>query len=192
MATPAAMQFEAVLMDEFPGIRFGRVNCRKISGSSLWSQHSWNNARDLYPPLGEPNDWLDQVWDFIDVNREGLNLRVTLWRVTNHYNHIHVDFWPRGWATPPCAGGAERYKYPDGTVKYGPPELINEYEDNMANQVTSNPGFQPAFDQALEVGMYSEYTNVDDIVTTEKLAVFLDRIGLMDNILERIEQLEAN
>lgn len=192
MATPAATQFEAVLSERFPGIRFGRVNCRKISGSDWWSQHSWNNARDIYPPKDIPyltsNDgayraWLDEVWDFIEENYDELNIRVKLWQVRSHYNHIHVDFWPRGWATPPCAGGAIRYKYPNGDVT-STATLINTYteEPNVPegpNQETSNPAFQPAFDKALEVGMFTKYTSVDDVVTAEKLAVFLDRLGLL-------------
>ena len=189
MATPAANQFEAVLSERFPGIRFGRVNCRKIAGSSAWSQHSWNNARDIYPPSsipyltsndGEYREYLDEVHAFILANFEALNIRVFLWQVKSHYNHIHADFWPRGWSTPPCADGAPRYKYPDGSIT-STATLINEFEEaSMANQVTSNPAFQPSFDAALEVGLFSEYTNVDDEVTAEKLAVFLDRIGLLD------------
>jgi len=190
MGTPAANQLEAVLSEEFPGIRFGRVNCRFISGSTTYSQHSWNNARDLYPPLGieylTSNDgwyreWLDAVWAFIEENQEALNIRVKLWQVKSHYNHIHVDFWPRGWSTPPCAGGSPRYKYPNGDVE-STATLINTYEDDMADQITSHPGFQDSFDKALEIGMYSEHTNVDDVVTAEKLAVFLDRAGLLEAI----------
>ena len=51
----------------------------------------------------------------------------------------------------------------------------------LANQVTSNPAFQPFFDKALEIGMYSKYTNVDDVMTAEKLAVFLGRVGLLES-----------
>lgn len=187
MGTPAANQLEVVLSEKFPGIRFGRVNCRFISGSTIYSQHSWNNARDIYPPEGvqyltsndgEYRAFLDEVWDFIEANQEALNIRVKLWQVRNHYNHIHVDFWPRGWSTPPCADGAPRYKYPNGDVE-PTATLINTYEDDMANQETSNPAFQPAFDQALEVGMFSEHTDVSDIITAEKLAVFLDRVHLL-------------
>ena len=61
-------------------------------------------------------------------NLEALNVRVRLWRVKNHYNHIHVDFWPRGWATPPCAGGSPRYKYPDGHEE-PTARLLNEYTE---------------------------------------------------------------
>jgi len=189
MATPAANQFEAVLSERFPGIRFGRVNCRKISGSTTWSQHSWNNGRDIYPPTsipyltsndGEYKAWLDEVAQFIIDNKEALNIRVFLWQVKSHYNHIHVDFWPRGWSTPPCADGSPRYKYPDGSIETTA-RLINTYEEaDVADQVTSNPAFQPAFDKALEVGMFSEYTNVQDEVTAEKLAVFLERVGLLE------------
>ena len=134
MATPAATQLERVLSAVFPGIRFGRRNCRKISGSSWWSQHSWDNARDIYPPAHisytddreEYQAYLDVVSDFIKANAVELNIRVHLWRVKNHYNHIHVDFWPRGWATPPCAGGSPRYKYQDGSVE-STARLVNTY-----------------------------------------------------------------
>ena len=145
-ATPAASHFEAVLSAKFPGIRFGRYNCRKISGSSYWSQHSWNNARDIYPPLGIPylssNDgeyraYLDMVNDFIKENLTELNVRVRLWQVKNHYNHIHADFWPRGWATPPCAGGSTRYKYPNGDVK-STATLINQYDGDLS-PITPQP-----------------------------------------------------
>ena len=145
MGTPAANHFEEVLSQKFPGIRFGRVNCRKISGSSWWSQHSWNNARDIYPPKsisylssndGEYRAWLDQVWDFIEENYDELNIRVKLWQVRSHYNHIHVDFWPRGWATPPCAGGSPRYKYPNGDVR-STAVLLNSYYGDLTPEIPS-------------------------------------------------------
>lgn len=142
MPTPAAAQFEAVLTEKFPGIRFGRRNCRKISGSSTWSQHSWDNARDIYPPAaikyyppGDPKYtpykvYLDLVWDFIGKNLEALNVRGRgLWQVTNHYNHIHVDFWPQGYSVPPCANGNLLFRYPDGTIK-PIAQLINKYEED--------------------------------------------------------------
>ena len=141
MATPAADQFEAVLQEKFPGIRFGRYNCRKISGSSTYSQHSWNNARDIYPPLSiryadskeEYQAWLDEVDEFISspANFEMLNLRLVLWRVKDHYNHIHADFWPHGEDTPMCDGApTNTWSYPDGSEKEGAhTELLNVYEE---------------------------------------------------------------
>ena len=50
----------------------------------------------------------------------------------------------------------------------------------VANQKTTNPAFQPAFDKALKRGIYTPYTDVEDPVTAEKLAVFLDRAGVLD------------
>ncbi len=150
MGTPAANQFEEVLSERFPGIRFGRVNCRKIGDSSYWSQHSWNNGRDVYPPTslqyltsndGDYRAYLDEVWEFVVANAGALNVRVRLWQVKNHYNHIHIDFWPRGWSTPPCAGGVPRYKYPDGSVEYTA-QLINTYtEDEMNLEAYVNAAF---------------------------------------------------
>lgn len=43
---------------------------------------------------------------------------------------------------------------------------------------TSNPAFQKHWDEARSLGMYSEYTQPGDVITAEKLAVFLSRIGL--------------
>jgi hypothetical protein len=38
--------------------------------------------------------------------------------------------WPKGWLTPPCAGGAQRIKFEDGHVEYAPfPLTINEEVD---------------------------------------------------------------
>lgn len=50
----------------------------------------------------------------------------------------------------------------------------------VANQTTSNPAFQPAFDKALGSGMFTEFTDVADVTTAEKLAVYLDRVGFFE------------
>ena len=164
MSTPAANQVELVLSKKFPGMRFGRVNCRKISGSSVWSQHSWNNARDLYPPRsipylssndGEYRRYLDEVWAFLVENQEDLNIRVRLWQVKNHYNHIHVDMWPRGWSTPPCAGGAPRYKYPNGDVR-SQAVLINTYKGDFAPITPTEEDVLQKGDEGKRVGLAQE------------------------------------
>lgn len=51
--------------------------------------------------------------------------------------------------------------------------------NRLANHVTSNPSFQPAFDAAVKAGMFTAFTNVDDVLTAEKLAVFLARVGII-------------
>lgn len=57
--------------------------------------------------------------------------------------------------------------------------LIDRIKDHdMAT--TSNPGFQASFDKAVDVGMFSQHTRPGDELTAEKLAVFLDRAGLLD------------
>lgn len=142
MATPAAEQFERVVTQKFPGTRFGRRNCRLIVGDDEYSQHSWDNARDVYPPLSIPysggpgnpgytayRDYLDKVVQFVRDNREDLNVRGNgLWLVLRHFNHAHFDFLPAGIGIPRCAGGTDRYKYPDGSVSTTA-TLINVYEE---------------------------------------------------------------
>lgn len=36
--------------------RAGVYNCRKIAGSTTWSQHAWGNAVDLFPTESKYND----------------------------------------------------------------------------------------------------------------------------------------
>lgn len=50
-----------------------------------------------------------------------LSIRTHLWRVSNHYDHIHLDFWPRGYSVPPCADGSHRTQHSWGTVVNGDP-----------------------------------------------------------------------
>lgn len=55
---------------------------------------------------------------------------------------------------------------------------------------TSQPGFQVAWDKAIDYGMYSEHTLPSDIVLCETNAVFLDRVGFFE-YGQRITDLEA-
>jgi len=95
------------------GLQAGVTNCRKISGSVSWSQHSWSNANDFYT-----SDKALQDRIAADLKAEyGSHIRnVLTWRYNAaHWNHIHVDMWPKGLYTPPCAGGALRVKHKDGS-----------------------------------------------------------------------------
>lgn len=130
--TKAADQLEDVLEPRFPGVRFGRYNCRTISGSSTYSQHAWpgGNARDIYAPVDhdDPAAFLDEVNTWLAWNTEALSIRLILWRTRDHYSHIHTDFWPHGYELPPCVGGDSRYQYSDGhTVFIVDPEPENGY-----------------------------------------------------------------
>jgi peptidoglycan hydrolase-like protein with peptidoglycan-binding domain len=144
-----------VLKDEFPDIYGGGYNCRKISGSSRYSQHAWPNALDLtnknYGYSTDPANqaYLDQVAEFLWANREALSLKMLLWRgkswftqnpVSGHQNHIHVDFWPTGYGTPPCAGGGSvRYQFSTGRVVYGDPGPENGMSEALDPRPTPPP-----------------------------------------------------
>jgi len=98
--------------DEY-GLPQGVTNCRRIAGSQSYSQHSWSNASDMYTEEKSFHDHL--AWDL--KARFGEHIRnVLTWRYSAaHWNHVHVDMWPRGLYTPPCAGGALRVQHKDGT-----------------------------------------------------------------------------
>ena len=114
--TQAADQLENVLGPRFPGIRFGRYNCRRIAGSERYSQHSWSNARDIYAPLEheDPSAFIDDVVEWCEANEDALSVRLILWQVRDHFGHAHIDFWPTGYAVPPCDMGVSQFQYSDG------------------------------------------------------------------------------
>ena len=127
--TIAASMFEAHLTTAFPQLTYGRYNRRLIAGSTSWSQHSWpgGNARDIYIRYDDvitasEMQFLDKVYAYILKNKTRLNVRYALWRVKGHYNHIHVDFWPKGYGTPPPS--VERYQFSNGRVVVGDPGPI--------------------------------------------------------------------
>lgn len=129
--TLAANQLVKELTERFPGIRFGYCNCRMIADTNTPTQHSWpgaerkpcGNARDIYAPIGHPDPmgFLDEVHAFIKTYFRELSIRVLLWRVRDHFTHIHADCWPKGYGLPPCMGGANRYQYNDRSVVTGDP-----------------------------------------------------------------------
>jgi hypothetical protein len=137
--TKAVNQLEKEISERFPGVRFGRCNCRYIAGTTIPTQHAWpgadgkpcGNARDIYAPTGDPDPmrFLDDVHAFIKTYAADLSVRTLLWRVKDHFTHIHVDHWPKGYRTPPCMGGANQYQYNDGLVVTGDPGPANGIHD---------------------------------------------------------------
>ena len=87
----------------------GIYKCRPIADSQTYSQHSWRNAGDIWGPIA----LLDEISVALD-EQFGEHIRYKLWRRKNHWDHIHVDMWPRGLYTPPCAGGSLRVQHKDG------------------------------------------------------------------------------
>lgn len=112
---------------QFPDVAsMGIYNRRPIAGTSTWSQHSWGNAVDITSPVSvarmkngplagqvirdtrnpEHMAYLDRVNRWLDGNRYRLGIRVKLWRTTSHWNHIHIDMYPRQYGTPPDLTGS--------------------------------------------------------------------------------------
>lgn len=100
-------------------LTFQTYNRRHIGNNRLrpWSQHAgsepakgyYGNAVDIF----DPNDsWdsalLDQVHEFLWARRNEYRIRVMLWKVDAHHDHIHVDTWPKMkdnfWYSPPPKG----------------------------------------------------------------------------------------
>ncbi len=104
-------------------------NCRKMSGSSSWSQHAWGNAADLIPrpPSSDDDKQRDAiahnvvrqatertianrgrrlaVEHVIDHDARRIWTRGTGWHTYTRPtgDHVHVDFTPNRTGTPPCA-----------------------------------------------------------------------------------------
>ena len=99
--TEPCRQFRAEVFARYPKLTdLGYYNRRPIARSKVWSQHAWGNAQDL----GGPVVTLDLAAAWLQANRSRLNIRVLLWRVPDHYDHIHVDFNPKQIGTPPLPG----------------------------------------------------------------------------------------
>jgi hypothetical protein len=77
----------------------GVYNRRNIAGTNTWSQHAWGNAFDI----GGNVAVLDQVYVWLRNVRSAGSLPVgtILWRVKDHYDHIHVEAIPKQKGTPP-------------------------------------------------------------------------------------------
>jgi hypothetical protein len=100
----------------------GIYNRRFIAGTIVWSQHAWGNAVDITSPVSVARmadgkivrntlnpahmAYLDEVADWLYANRTRLGIRVILWRRSSHWNHIHIDMYPRKDGTPPRLDGS--------------------------------------------------------------------------------------
>jgi hypothetical protein len=88
------------LWDEFPQLSsWGIYNCRRIAGSTSFSEHAWADAIDLHAPS---MSYGDQVNRWLNSNKGRFDITRVLWREANHYDHLHVDFDPDHSGTPPC------------------------------------------------------------------------------------------
>lgn len=111
----------------------GVTNCRKIAGSQTYSQHSWPNAIDIHVTNEFKANSIEKSNGdaiFADLQRTfGDYLYEKIWWTTNHWNHIHVSTYPKGWLTPPCAGGELKIRFEDGTV-----QSVSEFPETIVKE----------------------------------------------------------
>ena len=139
------LQYVTALYD----LPVGITNCRRIGGSQTYSQHSWSNAVDIHTTNKDLQD--DIAADLRATFGDALR-NVLTWRFNSaHWNHVHVDMWPKGWLTPPCRGGELKIKYKDGHVTINEPFPSNiEGSDILANITVIQ--LQEALNRAGQVG----------------------------------------
>jgi hypothetical protein len=121
--TPQLAIVKSRLEEAWPSLKYGIYNRRKIAGTTTWSQHSWPNAVDLFfTRYGDTSpvhqSMLEDLSEWLYFNTSLDEVRNTLWNIPAHYDHIHIDFWPRGYGVPSIVrGGVDNlYKTIDGRV----------------------------------------------------------------------------
>ena len=137
--TPSVANARELLTRRYPGLRFGIYHRRMISGKTIWSQHSWPNALDLYYTVPYADDSgahqakLEVIARYCRDNFDEMQIRYLLWRVPDHHGHIHMDFWPKGYGSPAASrgGDANRYKTKSGKL-ITQAQLVQEGEDDLA------------------------------------------------------------
>lgn len=69
-----------------------------------WSQHNYCSALDIDVPNVSSSSprtaYGDKVYAWLVDNKQRLGLEDILWRVPNHYDHIHIDLAPHLTGTP--------------------------------------------------------------------------------------------
>lgn len=118
MKTPNVQTIQDDVLARFPGSRAGQWACRRIAGLTTWSQHAYTeerhgyfgNASDIFPKNMSQGD---AIAAYI---RGQLHVKAVLWRVKNHFDHVHYDTWPTGIGLPPCKGGALRVEFENGKI----------------------------------------------------------------------------
>jgi hypothetical protein len=101
--TPPCARCIGAVFGAFGSMPIGTVAVRTIRGTSTWSQHAYGNAVD-FMCAGEKHR---QVAYFVNANRGALDVAHLLADpyfpspLGDHYNHVHVDFYPQWCGTPP-------------------------------------------------------------------------------------------
>jgi len=85
---------------------------------------------------------MDILAKWTAANYDPLDVRTQLWRGPNHYNHMHVDFYPGGSGTPPVLhsggifgrNGIGRI----GDTRFEAPALLQYGETVLSKKVTQS------------------------------------------------------
>lgn len=121
-ATPAIVAVWRAVYDRWGSVvgSAGVYVCRNIAGTSTPSQHSWGNAWDITGSTAT----LDHVAAFLGSASMRSHVAQVLWRVPDHYTHIHVSGRPMRAGIPPCmeGGGVPSYETPT-ELAYFPPTV---------------------------------------------------------------------
>lgn len=81
----------------------GVFNCRKISGTNFWSQHSWGNAVDLFPKDGAFNNDIAEAAVRQAKKRTWANRGRKL-QLSNVIDHLNRRIWTPGTGWHPYGG----------------------------------------------------------------------------------------
>lgn len=112
---------ESEEMDDIGARSMGIASCRKIAGSSSWSQHAFNNAEDWGAPSMEKKKKIAMFFrkyaatmhvEHIIFNRKVWSRGDSAYNWENwhtytgedpHTSHVHIDMTPNKGGTPACA-----------------------------------------------------------------------------------------
>lgn len=196
MKTPNTQRIVDAVQEEFGSrVRVGAWLCRRIAGTFTWSQHAYTeeeygylgNAADVFPDTQATGD---RVAAFIRSEYAEI-VKVVLWRVRDHFDHVHYDTWPTGIGTPPCKGGALRVRHKDGTIgrtfkPASPPPNIDEMVLKEGDKGDAVKVFQKSLNKwggggpVVVDGIYGPTTTA--AVTSYQHAADIDKTGAIDGV----------
>jgi hypothetical protein len=88
----------------FDFVYMGGFVCRRIDGSSTWSQHAFHNAFDFRIRKADAPDMsIDTAATTRVVNEVDSYAAEALWQTSGHYFHAHLTGDPKRFGTPECA-----------------------------------------------------------------------------------------
>jgi hypothetical protein len=97
----------------------------------------------------------DEIAAYLRAHKEQLGIRTILWWVADHFDHIHVDMWPRGILTPPLAStGVGTFQYSNGVRISQRIQLVPAegaiLDSDMSIVITTLKGQNTAFYRSLQ------------------------------------------